>query len=48
MRTDGGTTLGQDIRNAWDDVKKNMTGNSGSNGGNAGGNTTAGGTGGTR
>ena len=43
MRTDGGTTLGQDIRNAWDDVKNNMTGNSGSNGGNAGGNTTTGG-----
>ncbi|MBR2062144.1 MAG: hypothetical protein IJ969_02395 [Anaerotignum sp.] len=48
MRTDGGTTLGQDIRNAWDDVKNNMTGNSGSNGGNAGGNTTTGGTGGSR
>ena len=48
MRTDGGTTLGQDIRNAWDDVKNNMTGNGGSNGGNAGGNTTTGGTGGSR
>jgi len=37
--TSGGTTLGQDIRNAWDDVKNDVK-NMGN--GNAGGNTTGG------
>ena len=39
MRTDGGTTLGQDIRNAWDNVKNDVK-NMGND--NAGGNTTNG------
>ena len=39
MRTDGGTTLGQDIRNAWDNMKDDMTGNGGgTTNGNASGN----------
>ena len=41
MRTDGGTTLGQDIRNAWDNVKndvKNM-GNDHAGGSNGSGGT---------
>ena len=41
MRTDGGTTLGEDIRNAWDNVKNDMK-NMGND--NAGGSNGSGGT----
>ena len=41
MRTDGGTTLGEDIRNAWDNVKNDVK-NMGND--NAGGSNGSGGT----
>ena len=41
MRTDGGTTLGEDIRNAWDNMKNDMK-NMGND--NAGGSNGSGGT----
>ena len=43
MRTDGtnaGTTLGEDIRNAWDNVKDTVTGNDNAGGNNTGTNNT--------